>query len=35
MTCLFAPTIRINTAEALGIPARTISNGKIITAFKI
>ena len=35
MTCQFAPAIRINTAEALGIPAGTISTGKIITALKM
>ena len=35
MTCQFAPAIRINTAEALGIPPGTISTGKIITALKM
>lgn len=35
MTCQFAPAIRINTAEALGVPAGQISTGKIITALKM
>ena len=34
LTCQFAPAIRINTAEALGVPAGEISTGKIITALK-
>ena len=34
LTCQFAPAIRINTAEALGVPAGEISTGKIITAVK-
>lgn len=35
LTCQFAPAIRINTAEALGVPAGEISEGKIITALKL
>lgn len=35
MTCQFAPSIRINTAELLGIPVGEISTGKIITALKM
>ena len=35
MTCQFAPAIRINTAELLGIPVGEISTGKIITALKM
>ena len=35
VTCQFAPAIRINTAEALGIPAGEISEGKIVTALKM
>ena len=34
VVCQFAPAIRINTAEALGIPAGEISTGKIVTALK-
>jgi len=34
LTCQIAPAIRINTAEALGVPAGEISTGKIITALK-
>ena len=34
LTCQFAPAIRINTAEALGVPVGEISTGKIITALK-
>ena len=33
--CQFAPAIRINMAEALGVPAGTISTGKIVTALKM
>ena len=32
--CQFAPAIRINMAEALGVPAGQISTGKIVTALK-
>lgn len=35
ITCQIAPAIRINTAEALGVPAGEISTGKIITALKM
>ena len=35
VVCQFAPAIRINTAEALGIPAGEISTGKIVTALKM
>jgi len=31
----FAPAIRINTAEALGLPAGQITTGKIVTALKM
>ena len=31
----FAPAIRINMAEALGVPVGTISTGKIVTALKM
>ena len=34
LTCQFAPAIRINTAEALGVKPGEISTGKIITALK-
>ena len=34
LTCQFAPAIRINTAEVLGVEPGTISTGKIITALK-
>ena len=34
LTCQFAPAIRINTAEALGLKPGEISTGKIITALK-
>ena len=34
LTCQFAPAIRINTAEALGVAPGEISTGKIITALK-
>ena len=34
ITCQFAPAIRINTAEALGVKPGEISTGKIITALK-
>ena len=34
LTCQIAPAIRINTAEALGVPPGEISTGKIITALK-
>ena len=34
LTCQFAPAIRINTAEALGVPPGELSTGKIITALK-
>ena len=33
--CQFAPAIRINMAEALGVPAGQISTGKIVTALKM
>ena len=33
--CQFAPAIRINMAEALGVPAGEISTGKIVTALKM
>ncbi|EAY17406.1 iron hydrogenase [Trichomonas vaginalis G3] len=32
--CQIAPAIRINMAEALGVPAGTISLGKVVTALK-
>ena len=32
--CAIAPAIRINMAEALGVPAGTISTGKVVTALK-
>jgi len=35
VVCQFAPAIRINTAEALGVPAGQISTGKIVTALKM
>lgn len=35
IVCQFAPAIRINMAEALGVPAGEISTGKIVTALKI
>jgi NADH-quinone oxidoreductase subunit G len=35
VVCQFAPAIRINMAEALGIPAGEISTGKIVTALKM
>ena len=35
VVCQFAPAIRINTAEALGVPAGEISTGKIVTALKM
>ena len=35
VTCQFAPAIRINTAEALGVPPGEISEGKIVTALKM
>ena len=34
LTCQFAPAIRINTAEALGVKPGEISEGKIIAALK-
>ena len=34
VVCQFAPAIRINMAEALGVPAGQISTGKIVTALK-
>lgn len=33
--CQIAPAIRINMAEALGLPAGTISTGKVVTALKM
>ena len=35
VVCQFAPAIRINMAEALGVPAGQISTGKIVTALKM
>ena len=35
VTVQFAPAIRVNTAEALGVPAGEISEGKIVTALKM
>ena len=35
VTCQFAPAVRINMAEALGVPPGTISTGKIVTALKM
>ena len=35
VVCQFAPAIRINMAEALGVPAGEISTGKIVTALKM
>ena len=35
IVCQFAPAIRINMAEALGVPAGEISTGKIVTALKM
>ena len=35
VVCQFAPAIRVNTAEALGVPAGEISTGKIVTALKM
>jgi len=32
--CQIAPAIRINMAEALGVPAGSISTGKVVTALK-
>ena len=33
--CQIAPAIRINMAEALGVPAGSISTGKVVTALKM
>jgi NADH-quinone oxidoreductase subunit G len=33
--CQVAPAIRINMAEALGVPAGSISTGKVVTALKM
>lgn len=34
VVCQFAPAVRINMAEALGVPVGEISTGKIVTALK-
>ena len=35
IVCQFAPAIRINMAEALGVPAGEVSTGKLVTALKM
>ena len=35
VVCQIAPAVRINMAEALSVPAGTISTGKIVTALKM
>ena len=35
VVCQFAPAVRINMAEALGVDVGTISTGKIVTALKL
>ena len=35
VVCQFAPAVRINLAEALGVDVGTISTGKVVTALKL